>query len=225
MTSIGSAGTHTENLGFTLSDVLIIKIDGVANTGSYGSSVVGWNNANYMIFVNSQKTSITNNSDYNGSITKIIGFLKQPAMIYTGKELFAGNGVNIENGVISSTFKKEMLFDWYRKFNCAGGVIPLTREQVNQYDYIQLEIHQWNAGNSGIIAKTDWFIEAREPYTLLNVEKTIYSERKAQMVTIRLSSNGSQIDLSGIVASPYGSNTALTSDAHIFIGAVWGIKL
>ena len=34
MTSIGSAGTHTENLGFTLSDVLIIKIDGVAISNS-----------------------------------------------------------------------------------------------------------------------------------------------------------------------------------------------
>lgn len=52
---------------------VIIKIDGVANTGSYGSSVVGWNNANYMIFVNSEKTSITNNSDYTSIIIKIVG--------------------------------------------------------------------------------------------------------------------------------------------------------
>lgn len=34
MTSIGSAGTHTENLGFTLRDVLIIKIDGVVISNS-----------------------------------------------------------------------------------------------------------------------------------------------------------------------------------------------
>ena len=34
-------------------------------------------------------------------ISKIEGVLKTPAMIYTGKELFAGNGINIDNGVIS----------------------------------------------------------------------------------------------------------------------------
>lgn len=33
---------------------------------------------------------------------KIIGFYEQPSMIYTGKELFAGNGINIDDGVISN---------------------------------------------------------------------------------------------------------------------------
>lgn len=52
---------------------VIIKIDGVANTGFYGSSVVGWGSAVYSVFVNSQKTSIKNNSDYTSIIIKIDG--------------------------------------------------------------------------------------------------------------------------------------------------------
>lgn len=35
-------------------------------------------------------------------IYKIEGILKEPAMIYTGKELFAGNGISVKDGVVSS---------------------------------------------------------------------------------------------------------------------------
>lgn len=38
---------------------------------------------------------------FAAKIAKIYGILKTPSMIYTGDELTAGNGINIENGVIS----------------------------------------------------------------------------------------------------------------------------
>lgn len=40
---------------------------------------------------------------------EVIGITKQPAMIYTGKELFAGNGISVEDGVISA--KIETIYD------------------------------------------------------------------------------------------------------------------
>lgn len=56
--------------------------------------------------INLEKTTLTTYLPGSGTravkIAKIYGILKTPAMIYTGDELFAGNGISIENGVISS---------------------------------------------------------------------------------------------------------------------------
>lgn len=61
------------------------------------------------------KTSISFSASYRGNGSSesmdnttiiplyVIGYTKEPAMIYTGKELFAGNGINIEDGVISQS--------------------------------------------------------------------------------------------------------------------------
>ena len=65
MTSIGSVGTHTKNLGFTLSDVLIIKIDGVAisNSNNWFALPMGdYNNATTWS-IRYQLTNSTNTID------------------------------------------------------------------------------------------------------------------------------------------------------------------
>ena len=65
MTSIGSAGTHTENLGFTLSNVLITKIDGVviSNSSNWFALPMGdFNNATTWA-IRYQLTDSTNTID------------------------------------------------------------------------------------------------------------------------------------------------------------------
>ena len=65
MTSIGSAGTHTENLGFTLSDVLIIKIDGVviSNSSNWFALPMGDYNSTTTWAIRYQLTNSTNTID------------------------------------------------------------------------------------------------------------------------------------------------------------------
>lgn len=65
MTSIGSVGTHTENLGFTLSDVLITKIDGVAisNSSNWFALPMGDYNSTNTWTIRYQLTDSTNTID------------------------------------------------------------------------------------------------------------------------------------------------------------------
>ena len=65
MTSIGSAGTYTENLGFTLSDVLITKIDGVAisNSSNWFALPMGDYNSTTTWAIRYQLTNSTNTID------------------------------------------------------------------------------------------------------------------------------------------------------------------
>lgn len=70
--------TISSNLGFTVRE--IFAYNGIANAySSYTSS-----DTTYFVY-------------------KVEGILKEPSMIYTGDELHEGNGIKIENGVISSS--------------------------------------------------------------------------------------------------------------------------
>ena len=85
-----------------------IKTDGVISTMSYNS--IFRRNITYsdegLLFSDMQGYKIqgtTAINDNNYLIPyQIIGLYKQPAIIYTGKELHEGNGIKIENGVVSS---------------------------------------------------------------------------------------------------------------------------
>lgn len=81
-----------------------------------------------MALVNSSKTSITvystKTSKYHqqandGKIFMIEGVLKTPAMVYTGKELHEGNGIEIKDGVIS--YKQNRYFLTQDCYSGAGG--------------------------------------------------------------------------------------------------------
>lgn len=65
---------------------------------------------------------------------KIEGVLKTPAMIYTGEELFAGNGISIENGVISA----DAVLLWENgKPNESFALTTLKNvEDMSKYKYI-----------------------------------------------------------------------------------------
>ena len=77
-------------------------------------------------------TSYNNNS--NSVITKIYGVLKTPSMIYTGDELIAGNGIKIENGVISSNLVSENKAYGSYSFTASGDyktdIVKLPNNQV-----------------------------------------------------------------------------------------------
>ena len=171
-----------------------------------------------------QANAELNNGQY--FVYKIEGILKEPATIYTGAELHEGNRISIENGVISSTFERKMLVDWYTRYNFAGDSIPITREELNKYDYLQVEVCQWNASADALHSKTDWIIEVREATSLLYNTITIYSNRKARMVQLCLRSDTNAINLSGLDANPYGTtNASISASDQYYTGAIWGIKL
>lgn len=76
-------------------------------------------------------TLMNGNSNYY--IYKIEGILKTPSMIYTGDELTAGNGISIENGVISG-IKSEVVW--------SGAFAYLANEQtmnldLSKYKYVE----------------------------------------------------------------------------------------
>lgn len=96
-------------------NILEIDLDNLINIEYGASNLFRYaNNNNYFggafVAISSDKKSLTflfydGETLYTSSSTafiyKIEGVLKTPSMIYTGDELIAGNGIKIENGVIS----------------------------------------------------------------------------------------------------------------------------
>lgn len=73
-------------------------------------------------------TNTSWNNDARCVISKIYGVLKEPSMIYTGDALTAGNGININSGVISSKCSTNIL--WSGSKNNTGD-ISLTDDLDN----------------------------------------------------------------------------------------------
>lgn len=152
----------------------------------------------------------------DGTPRKVAGGLKD----YT-----AGDGISIENGVISTTKKKDLLVEWTTKYNFAGGTIPIPRSSYSQYDFIIIEVIQYNAGGDGILAKTNIIHEIQSPQTHQS-SVTIYSERKARMILLKAVFGANNIALSGIDANPYGTtNASITSSDGYYTNNIWGVKL
>lgn len=81
-------------------------------------------------------TSYNQNSEC--FISKIYGVLKEPAMIYTGAELFEGNGIKIENGVISSVQTVEALLS----VSNPSSNTTKTISNISPYKTLVLLAHQ-----------------------------------------------------------------------------------
>ena len=117
------------------------------------------------IQVNNAKTSIslTNtalDSSGNGfsagstdlSIIKIEGVLKTPAMIYTGKELFAGNGISIDNGVVSS---KGLEYVGY--YSADGNVsVDIDLDKYDYFAFVRINTNSSTDVNLGIFPNTSF---------------------------------------------------------------------
>ena len=96
-------------------NILEIDLDNLINIEYGASNLFRYaNNNNYFggtfVAISSDKKSLTflfydNEVLYSSSSTafiyKIEGVLKTPSMIYTGDELIAGNGISLNNGIIS----------------------------------------------------------------------------------------------------------------------------
>lgn len=77
----------------------------------------------------------SNNTKYR--ITKIYGILKTPSMIYTGDVLTAGNGISIENGVISSNSKINLL--WTNANSNKTFPSQTISLNLNDYDFVIID--------------------------------------------------------------------------------------
>lgn len=107
--------------------------DSVGGIGNINAET--WNFALYYDVVNKivkwfiRFTNTSYNNNTSCFISKIYGVLKEPAMIYTGTELYEGNGININSGVISSKCSTNIL--WSGSKNNTGD-ISLT-DDLNNY--------------------------------------------------------------------------------------------
>lgn len=83
-------------------------------------------------------TAFTNRDGSSGYyVNKIEGVLKSPAMIYTGKELQEGNGIKIEDGVISA----DAVLLWENGNPNESFALTTLRnvEDMSKYKYIVVE--------------------------------------------------------------------------------------
>ena len=178
-------------------------------------------------------------------ISKIEGILKSPSMIYTGSELHEGNGISIENGVISAkgytagsgisisngvisraTTKKRLTGSYY---NCVTNNIPISLSTILQYDFISIDVMGRSGGGGYLGTETklipvDTIIQNPSGNAGNNI--TYYNQRYALLGVIHLKFNTNEIVTLGIFASPYNTTNleAVTND-NVFVGNVWGYKL
>ena len=118
-----------------------------------------------------------------------------------------------------------MLVEWTTKYNFAGGIIPIPRIDYSQYDFIIIEVVQYNSSGDEILAKTNIVHEIQSPQTQQS-SVTMYSERKARMVLLKAIFGANYIVLSGLDANPYNTTNAnITSNDGYYTNNIWGIKL
>lgn len=134
----------------------------------------------------------------------------------------AGDRIKIEGNKISATLNKVLLNQ--TNYNFAGGNIPISKQTLANYDYLQVEVLQYGANETTILNKTDCFISLHDLEKVCVI--TIYSERQARMILLKMTFNSTNITLSGIDANPYGTtNAPIETSNNYYIGKIWGIKL
>lgn len=172
-----------------------------------------------------QANAELNNGQY--FVYKIEGILKEPAMIYTGAELHEGNGISIENGVISRATTKKQLTGGY--YDCASANIPISLSTILQYDFISVDVIGRSGGGGYLGTETklipvDTIIQNPSGNAGNNI--TYYNQRYALLGVIHLKFNTNEIVTLGIFASPYNNtNLEAVSNDKVFVGNVWGFKL
>lgn len=169
----------------------------------------------------------------------------EPSMVYTGAKLFegegisikdgvisakgytAGNGINIENAVISrATTKKQLTGSSY---NCKSANIPIALSTILQYDFISIDIMGRSGGGSDLgreIRLIPVSSIIQNPSGNVGNNLTYYNQRYALLGVIHLKFNTSEIVTQAIFASPYNTtNLEAVANDNVFVGNVWGYKL
>lgn len=82
-------------------------------------------------------SSLTTFGTSNTRLIYLAGILKTPAMIYTGKELFAGNGIKIDNGVISTDLKN---LEFVGSYSATTSMLSVEIDLSN-YNYLAFVSH------------------------------------------------------------------------------------
>lgn len=83
---------------------------------------------------------------------EIYGIKKTPAMIYTGKELFAGNGISIDDGVVSS---KGLEYVGY--YSADGNVsVDIDLDKYDYFAYVRINTNSSTDVNLGIFPNTSF---------------------------------------------------------------------
>lgn len=104
----------------------------------YAVAYIGNAYSELISVIDLNKSSLTTYLPGSGTvavkIAKIYGVLKTPSMIYTGDELIAGNGISIENGVISSHNTHNVLWSGSKTDT---GDITLS-DDLSNYDLLIL---------------------------------------------------------------------------------------
>lgn len=125
-------------------------------------------------------TSYNQNSEC--FISKIYGVLKEPAMIYTGAELHEGDGISINNGVVSQTI--------IPKARYIGGVGGGRSFTGTSYSTVQTATVTTKGGRLFIYANSQMYINANIAYLNICVDGTTYGEaytNRQSMGTIAVS--------------------------------------
>ena len=140
----------------------------------------------------------------------------------------AGNGISIENGVISSSSNSTLLNA--TKYNITTDTrVPVSKATLQQYSYILIEAEGYDAAGVNRNSRVAGYFKVSDlvEYEYANDYNSMsfYSRKYAVLGTINFAVNTNDLMFSCEFAKPYEqTNLNATADDNIYIGNIWGIK-
>ena len=140
----------------------------------------------------------------------------------------AGNGIGIENGVISSSSNSTLLNA--TKYNITTDTrVPVSKATLQQYSYILIEAEGYDAAGVNRNSRVAGYFKVSDlvEYEYANDYNSMsfYSRKYAVLGTINFAVNTNDLMFSCEFAKPYEqTNLNATADDNIYIGNIWGIK-
>ena len=199
----------------------------------YAVAYIGNAYSELISVIDLNKSSLTTYLPGSGTlavkIAKIYGVLKTPSMIYTGEELIAGNGISIENGVISSSSYSELLNA--TKYNITTNTqVPIAKSALQRYSYILIEVEGWNAAGDTRTSRATGYFKVSDlvKYSTTSDDCNsipFYLRRYAILGTMNFRVDTNNMVFTCEFAKPYEqTNLKATANDQIYIGNIWGIK-
>lgn len=125
---------------------LNVSADYASNEATFYRTATYINDSQYNISGGSYRSNTTTGNDNSILVPiQVIGLKKQPAMIYTGTELHEGDGININDGIISADstierteviyFRTDSTKNWGYSGGLVGGV-SVSGKDFSKYKYL-----------------------------------------------------------------------------------------